>query len=145
LWIAANDVPTTWARPGICGRQDVYRNTSTESGYNRDCMIVNHVVQNSPPGVSANAAFREAHANAAAYGGLPQAMIVASFHFTNMQKFLSVEMRFNPELEGFPATRDTWATSPWHKDRAGPDRQAYLVRIAAWAEGYRAVLRKGFQ
>jgi len=145
MWISSNDVPTAWSRATICGRQDVYLNASKENGQERECMVVNHIVQAQAPGPTTNAAYRSAYAAAKAYGGIPHTMISASYYLTNMRNFLSVDVRFNPVPEGFPEILEPWSTSPWHRDRATADRKAYLAKISAWADGYRAVLKRDFE
>jgi len=145
VWISSNDVPTTWSRAAICARQNVYLNASKEDGNDRECMVVNHTVQAQPPGPTVNAAYRDAYAAAKAYGGIPHTMLSVSYYLTNVRNFLSVEVRFNPELEGFPEVLEPWSTSPWHKDRVTADRKAYLAKISAWAEGYRTVLKRDFE
>lgn len=76
--------------------------------------------------------------------GRPNTAVGVAYFFAKNGDFLTVELMYNPVIDGFPETPGAvWRGSPWHADIASKDprRMSYLKALKAMGETYFQQLR----
>jgi len=135
----------TWGPSPVCGRTDtlfVLVNSADER--NQSCMLLNHVVgsnsaQGSPFWTRYNA-LREGQQQL-----FPATMISTAYRMSGGTRATTVTYLFGVERHGFPVSRTSWESSPWHRGRATGDRAALIERYKAWMTANFESVRRGVE
>lgn len=148
---AADTKATRWRESKTCTRKDLFYVTADrKSGGFADfnCMWLNHERATAtrayaarPDYIEMNAYLRERKI------AVPTNFAIVGYEYGDMNKWLQVRYRFNPDLDGIAPTKNAeWSVSDWHRDRIHhhPDKLRYMERLKKWAEDWRPKVGAGF-
>lgn len=81
-------------------------------------------------------------------GGMPRPLISVTMAKAGPSTwgYAILRLLVNPAASGFTSNPNAAsAQSEWHKDHLTPDRDAFLKKVATWAEAYRPIFRKSWE
>lgn len=147
----ADTKATRWRDSKNCARKNMFfiAADKTSGGFSDfNCMWLNHQRATATGATAARSDYIEMNAYLRERRiSIPTNFVFVGYEYGDMNRWLQVRYRFNPDLDGIAPTNNAgWSVSDWHRDRIHhhPDKLRYMERLKAWATEWRPKVGAGF-